>query len=94
MGLPVLTCVGYTFASRVAGSLLKAAGLDDLITYTLADYENKALLLATNPEVLNTMKQKLMNEKMTSALFDTTKFARSLEAIYKNIQANHLNKNA
>ncbi len=92
MGLPVLTCVGDTFASRVAGSLLKAAGLDELITYTLADYENKALSLAKNPQALNAMKQKLLSEKMTSALFDTTNFTRALEAIYKNIQANHINQ--
>jgi len=92
MGLPVLTCVGDTFASRVAGSLLKAAGLDELITYTLADYENKALFLTKNPQALHTMKQKLISEKMTSALFDTASFTRSLEAIYKNIQANHLNQ--
>lgn len=93
MGLPVLTCVGDTFASRVAGSLLKAAGLDEMITYTLADYENKALYMAANPQALNAMKQKLMSEKMTSALFDTVSFTRSLEAIYKNIQANHFNQN-
>jgi predicted O-linked N-acetylglucosamine transferase (SPINDLY family) len=93
MGLPVLTCVGDTFASRVAGSLLKTADLVDLITYTLADYENKALFLAANPQVLDTMKQKLLREKMTSALFDTVSFTRSLEAIYTDIQANHLNQN-
>jgi len=91
MGLPVLTCVGDTFASRVAGSLLKAAGLDELITCTLADYEKKALYLVQNPQALDTMKQKLLREKMTSALFDTVKFARSLEAIYKNIKENNLN---
>ncbi len=92
MGLPVLTCVGETFASRVAGSLLKAAGLDELITYTLAEYESKALYLAKNPQTLLNMKEKLLNEKMTSALFDTTKFARSLEVVYKNIQAIHHNR--
>ncbi len=92
MGLPVLTCVGDTFASRVAGSLIKAAGLDELITYTLADYENKALFLGANPQVLNSMKQKLMSEKMTSALFDTDSFTKALEAIYKNILEKHLNQ--
>ena len=85
MGLPVLTCVGDTFASRVAGSLLKAAGLNDLITCTLADYENKALSLAANTQALDAMKQKLLREKMNSALFDTASFTRSLEGIYKNI---------
>lgn len=91
MGLPVLTCVGDTFASRVAGSLLKAAGLDEMITYSLEDYENKALSLAKNPQALNIMKQKLINEKMTSDLFDTVSFTKSLEAIYKDIQENHVN---
>lgn len=93
IGLPVLTCVGETFASRVAGSLLKAAGLDEMITYTLADYENKTMYLAANPQALNAMKQKLIDERMTSALFDTAKFVRSLEAIYKEIQTNHIDQN-
>ena len=88
MGLPVLTCAGETFASRVAGSLLKAAGLEELITYTLTDYEKKALSLTKNPQALNTMKQKLLSEKMTSDLFDTASFTRSLEDIYKNIRTN------
>ncbi len=83
MGLPVLTCAGDTFAARVAGSLIKAAGLPELITYTLQDYEEKALSLAQNPALLTTMKQKLLSEKMTSALFDTASFTQSLEAIYQ-----------
>jgi len=85
MGVPVLTCVGETFASRVAGSLIKTAGLDALITYSLQEYENKALQLADNPQLLADMKQKLLNEKMTSPLFDTEQFARGLERIYQEI---------
>src|SRR3954454_21102221 len=38
-GLPVLTCTGDTFAGRVAGSLLRAAGLGELITTSLEEYE-------------------------------------------------------
>lgn len=85
MGLPVLTCVGETFAARVAGSLLNAAGLSELITFSLQDYENKALYLAKNPAVIDSMKQKLLAEKMTSPLFDTSAFAKSLEAVYQRI---------
>lgn len=85
MGVPVLTCVGETFASRVAGSLIKAAGLDTLITYSLQEYENQALQLANNPQLLKSMKQKLLNEKMTSPLFDTEQFARGLERIYEEV---------
>jgi len=92
MGLPVLTCTGDSFASRVAGSLLKAAGLDELITGTLADYETKALYLARNPQILESMQQKLVAEKMTSALFDTPRFASALETIYENMRHEHLTR--
>jgi protein O-GlcNAc transferase len=51
-GLPVITCAGETFASRVAGSLLHAVGLAELVTYSLADYETLALELATKPMML------------------------------------------
>lgn len=85
MGVPVLTCAGETFASRVAGSLIQAAGLDELITYSLHDYENKALFLANNTQLLQEMKQKLLREKMTSNLFDTERFALELEALYISI---------
>jgi predicted O-linked N-acetylglucosamine transferase (SPINDLY family) len=92
MGLPVLTCVGDTFASRVAGSLINTAGLTELVTYTLQDYENKALWLTENPQWLEATTQKLITERLTSALFDTEKFAAALEAVYKNIWLKHLEK--
>lgn len=87
MGVPVLTCAGSTFASRVAGSLLSAAGLSQLITHSLDHYEQLALQLAQNPALLTEMKQKLLAEKMSSALFDTAAFTDSLESIYKDIHA-------
>jgi len=88
MGLPVLTCVGETFAARVAGSLIHAAGLNELVTYSLKDYEEKALNLASNPLLLDSMRQQLVSERMTSALFDTAAFARALEGIYQSMLEN------
>ena len=52
MGLPILTCSGRTFASRMAGSLLSAAGLPELITTDLAGYEDKAVALLTSHGVV------------------------------------------
>ena len=92
MGVPVLTCAGDTFSARVAGSLLKAAGLTELITYTLQDYENKALYLSKNTAELQAIKQKLLAERMTSPLFDTASFAKSLEASYQTIWQNYLSQ--
>jgi predicted O-linked N-acetylglucosamine transferase (SPINDLY family) len=92
MGVPVITCAGDTFAARVAGSLLNAVDLTELITYTLQDYENKALYLVSNPQKLTGIKQKLLAEKMTSTLFDTASFAIALEASYQIIWQNYLSQ--
>ena len=50
MGLPVLTCIGNSFASRVAASLLNAVNLPELITTNQEQYESLAIELATKPE--------------------------------------------
>jgi predicted O-linked N-acetylglucosamine transferase (SPINDLY family) len=80
-GLPFLTYTGRTFASRMAGSLLNAVDLPELITYNLKDYENKAVDLAKHPERIAAMKQQLVDNRMNCALFDTPRFVRDLEAV-------------
>ena len=85
MGLPVLTCAGDTFASRVAASLLNAAGLPELITKDLNEYEAKAMDLARSPEKLNGLKRQLLDRREQSALFDTGKFSKNLERIYTDL---------
>jgi predicted O-linked N-acetylglucosamine transferase (SPINDLY family) len=81
-GVPVLTCSGATFASRVAGSLLTAVGLPELITHSLEDYEALALKLARDPALLASLRQKLARNRETHALFDTARFTRHIEAAY------------
>jgi protein O-GlcNAc transferase len=84
-GLPVLTCMGETFASRVAASLLNAIELPELITNTQADYEAKAIELGNNPAKLKAIKDKLERNRLTTALFDTPRFTKHIEAAYKQI---------
>ena len=81
-GLPVLTCAGEAFASRVAASLLNAIHLPELITSTQEEYEALAIALAANPERLRQIRQKLVNNRLTTPLFDTARFTRHLEAAY------------
>jgi predicted O-linked N-acetylglucosamine transferase (SPINDLY family) len=85
MGLPVLTCSGDTFTSRVAASLLNAAGLPELITKDLNEYEAKAMELASSPEKLNGLKRQLLDHREQLALFDMEKFAKNLERIYTDL---------
>jgi protein O-GlcNAc transferase len=81
MNVPVLTMLGDTLACRVAASLLTRAGLPELITHNLAEYEQKALHFAQNPQQL-----KLLNiAQNKSVLFDAAQFARDVEQQYLNV---------
>lgn len=84
-GLPVITCLGSAFPGRVAGSLLKAAGLDELITTSLADYEALALKIARDPGLLATLKAKTARNRDSCPLFDTARFTRDIEQAYSTM---------
>jgi predicted O-linked N-acetylglucosamine transferase (SPINDLY family) len=81
-GLPVLTIMGESFASRVAASLLNSMGLPELIASSQADYESSAIELAKNPRKLAVIKDKLANQRLTAPLFDTPLFTKHLESAY------------
>lgn len=81
-GLPVLTCAGDTFAGRVAGSIVRAAGLRELVAASPDDYEALALALARDPARLAAVRERLVANRTGSPLFDTAKRARDLEWIY------------
>lgn len=81
-GLPVLTCLGETFAGRVAASLLNAIHLPELIAATPEAYETLAVELATNPARLEEIKQKLAGNRLTTPLFDSQLFSQHIEAAY------------
>jgi predicted O-linked N-acetylglucosamine transferase (SPINDLY family) len=81
-GLPVLTCMGETFAGRVGASLLTAVGLPELIASTPEQYERLAVELACDPQRLAGIRGKLAGNLRTAPLFDTAASARNLEAAY------------
>jgi protein O-GlcNAc transferase len=87
-GLPVLTCLGETFAGRVAASLLNAVGLPELITNRDA-YEQVAIDLAQHPEKLSLIKARLAANRLTTPLFDTTLFTGHIEAAYTAMYERH-----
>ena len=87
MSLPVLTCSGRSFASRMAGALLTAAKLDELITYNLKDYEEKAVWLANNPDECRRLHEYLNEVHENGVLFDTPRFVHNLENSFKRLVA-------
>jgi len=83
VGLPVITKVGKSFPARVAASLLTAIGLPELITATAEEYEKLILYVARNPEYLAQIRKKLLNQRLSTPLFNTELYTRHLENGYE-----------
>lgn len=81
-GLPVLTCPGESFTSRVGASLLQAIQLPELIVDGAAAYEAMAIELATDRSRLEEIRSRLASHRQSAPLFDTERFTRQLEAAY------------
>ncbi len=84
MGVPVVTLAGGTHVSRVGASILKRAGLDELVAATPEDYVAKAAALAADPKKLGALRQGLRARLRASPLLDAAGFARSVEAAYQD----------
>ena len=81
-GLPVLTCLGESFASRVAGSLLTALNLSELVTSDLSEYTTRAVALAHNPDELAALRSRLALNLRTGPLFHKKAYCKHLESAY------------
>ncbi|KQQ31091.1 UDP-N-acetylglucosamine-peptide N-acetylglucosaminyltransferase [Duganella sp. Leaf126] len=84
-GLPLITRTGQTFSSRMAGSLLRAVDLPELITDNLADYEDLAVALANDRPRVAAMKRQLAANRLHCALFDSPRFVRNFEAALQRV---------
>ena len=87
-GLPVLTCAGETFAGRTAGSMLLAAGLPELVTCSLKEYEHLAMRLTQEAVLLADIRRTLASARPSAALFDRDRAVRELEAAYERMWEN------
>ena len=84
-GLPLITCPGRAFAARMAGSLLTAIEMPELIAQTMGEYEALAVKLAGDPQLMAATKAKLERNRLIAPLFDTGLFTRNIEAAYSAI---------
>ena len=85
VGVPLITKIGSTFPSRIAASLLHAVDLPELVTETWEAYFNLAYTLATEPERLKAIREKLARNRLSTALFDTVQFTQDLESLYRKM---------
>ena len=89
MGVPLLTMTGRSFASRVCASLVRAAGLPELVCETPQDFVRRAIELASAPATVAALKAKLEMNRPTCDLFNMEKLVASLEALYDDMAAEH-----
>jgi predicted O-linked N-acetylglucosamine transferase (SPINDLY family) len=85
MGIPVLTFSGRSFASRVSGSLVRAAGAPELVCATAEEFINRAVTFGNDPALLKPIREKLRAGRDSCTLFDTPLLVRSLEGLYKQM---------
>ncbi|MDA7438253.1 tetratricopeptide repeat protein, partial [Candidatus Pseudothioglobus singularis] len=82
MGLPMLTMKGKSYQARMGASIVNAANLPELITHSQEEYESLSIELATNPDKLKVIKEKLARNLATAPLYDTKSFAKNIESAY------------
>jgi predicted O-linked N-acetylglucosamine transferase (SPINDLY family) len=85
MGTPIVTRAGRTYISRMAGSLLNAVGLPDLVTHSLADYTRLAITLGREPARVASYKRYLAEHGRQSPLFDMPRLVRDIEAEFERL---------
>lgn len=81
-GCPLLCYPGSLFASRVAASLLTAAGIPELIASSMEEYENIAVELALNRPKLAAIRARIEQTRYVNPLFDTERWVRNVEQLY------------
>ena len=89
-GLPVLTQIGEAFAGRVAASLLKTVGLDELITHSKEEFETKAIALSLQPSEFERLKSQLAQNLKSSPLFNASLYARHIEDAFQQMHQRHV----
>ncbi len=85
MGVPVLTLPGRSFASRVCGSLVRAAGLEELVCATPEEYIARAVAFGRDRTKLSSLNQRLAAGRDSCLLFDVPQLVRHLEGLFRQM---------
>ena len=84
-GLPVLTCLGESSFGRIAGSVLMALGMPELVAASLQEYEAQAVRIGLESGYAKSLKEKLERNRVDAPLFDTARLTRHMERAYEGM---------
>jgi len=85
MGVPLLTVSGRSFASRVCGSLVRTAGIPEMVCATFDEYVERAIAYGNDPDRLRPIRDKLRAGRGTCVLFDVDLLTSKLEDLYREM---------
>ncbi len=88
-GLPILTCVGDSYVSRMCASQVRALGLPELVVPDLEAYRAMAIDLGLHPEDLAALRGRLVENRRTAILFDSKRFTRQFEDVLQEMSRRH-----
>jgi len=83
--VPVVSYWGDRWVSRTSATLLRSAGLEDLVAVDISAYVDLAIQLAADSETLKIMRQTMRSKLLDSKACDTVAFARSMEQLYRDL---------
>tara|TARA_Y100000590_G_scaffold213905_1_gene242448 strand:- start:3992 stop:6163 length:2172 start_codon:yes stop_codon:yes gene_type:complete len=90
-GTPLVTLKGNSFVSKVSSSILESFNLQDLITNSYSEYENKICELISSPKKIIELKENIKNKMTSSTLFDINKYIKNIEKSYEIVYRNKIN---
>ncbi len=85
MGVPVVTIGGNRYVARMAAGLLGCVGLDELVAVDEADYVDRAVALASDPDRLRHLRQSLRDRVASLPLCDAGGFAAAMEQAIRSM---------
>ena len=85
VGTPILTRAGRSYISRMCGSLLSSVGLPDLVTFSLQEYEQRAVQIGQHPARAASYKRYLAEQGRGSALFDIPAIVAAMEQQFEHL---------
>jgi len=91
--VPVVTLQGDRYVSRMSSSLINTVSLPELITCTASEYEDMAIELAKNPELLLDVKNRLSFSVKEGPLFNAGRFTANLEKSFMRMWSQYCNGN-
>jgi protein O-GlcNAc transferase len=89
MGVPAVTCAGQSMASRLGGSIVRAAGLPDNVAQSHSAFVDTVVQLGNDNVALEALRARLAHQRASAPLFDPQARVREWESAWETMVQRH-----